>query len=233
MQNFEFSPLASEPGRQSTRTSLVLSTLRQAIVQLRLHPGHLLSEAEIARQLGVSRQPVREAFIKLAEAGLVEIWPQRGTMVVWISRRDVENARFLREAIETAVVSRAASLATSGDISGLRDLVAQQNAAGTGGDHPGFLALDEDFHQTLAGIADCEHAWRVVEGLKAQMDRVRYLSISDATPVATIVRQHHAIIDALEQGAVDAAATAMRTHLTEIVTSLPKLAEKHPDLFRD
>ena len=71
---------------------------------LRLQPGQALSETEISKQFGVSRQPVREAFIKLAEAGLVEIRPQRGTFVVPITQRDVLQARFIREAVEVAVV---------------------------------------------------------------------------------------------------------------------------------
>src|SRR5690606_25985537 len=94
--------------RQATIGSRVFESLRNAIVQLQLQPGHLLSEAEVARQLGGSRQPVREAFIKLAEVGLVEVRPQRGTYVMLISIREVQNARFIREAIEVAVARKAA-----------------------------------------------------------------------------------------------------------------------------
>ncbi len=96
---------AARLGRMGSR---VFDSLRQAIVQLRLRPGYLLSEADVARQLGVSRQPVREAFIKLAEIGLVEVKPQRGTFVMLISIRQVQNVRFIREAIEVAVVRKAA-----------------------------------------------------------------------------------------------------------------------------
>ncbi len=66
----------------------------------------MLSEQDIATRLGVSRQPVREAFIKLGEAGLIRVLPQRGTLVVKISRAAVEDARFIREAVECAVAAR-------------------------------------------------------------------------------------------------------------------------------
>ena len=79
------SPLA----RPATVGNKVFEAMRQAIIQLQLRPGDPLSEAEMARQFGVSRQPVREAFIKLAEVGLVEVRPQRGTFVVMISAREV------------------------------------------------------------------------------------------------------------------------------------------------
>ena len=80
------------------------AALRHAVVTLRLRPGQVLSEQGIAQQLRTSRTPVREAFIKLAEAGLFEVLPQRGTFVRRISLKAVEDARFVREAIELAVL---------------------------------------------------------------------------------------------------------------------------------
>src|SRR3546814_7641471 len=87
----------------------VFRELRSAIVMMRFRPGQALSEKEIADRFGVSRQPVREAFIKLSEAGLVSVRPQRGTYVVKISARQVYDVRFVREAVEVAVVRKARS----------------------------------------------------------------------------------------------------------------------------
>ena len=133
--------------RQATIGHRVFRAIKHAIVRGQLVPGHPVSEAELARQLGVSRQPVREAFIKLSEMGLVEIRPQRGTFVQLISRREVENARFIREAIEVAVVRRAAEVATAETAAPLFSLVEEQV---THGDHPDqsrFLQLDDALHQ--------------------------------------------------------------------------------------
>lgn len=232
--DFAFQALQGDAdARNATRGNRVFDAIRQAIVQLQLRPGHLLSEAEVARQLGVSRQPVREAFIKLAEVGLVEVRPQRGTFVVMISAREVRNARFIREAIEVAIARKAATDATPGQITILRDIIEDQQRRAKAGDHIGFLRLDEDFHEALAHSADCDHAWRVLENLKAQMDRVRWLSMPDATPVETLIAQHTAIVDAIESRSPEAAEAAVHVHLREILTSLPQLAAKHPDLFVD
>jgi DNA-binding GntR family transcriptional regulator len=217
--------------RQATIGNRVFEALRQAIVQLQLRPGNPLSEADIGRQLGVSRQPVREAFIKLAEVGLVEIRPQRGTFVRLISTREVRNARFLREAIEVAVVRKAAAEATTEQAEGLRRIIEDQRALAHQGDNVGFLRLDEAFHQALAASAGCEEAWRVVEGLKAQMDRVRYLSLPDATPLETIIAQHEKIVEAVEHGTPKTAEEAMRHHLSEILISLPKLSVDYGEFF--
>lgn len=219
--------------RQATMGNRVFDALRQAIVQLQLRPGNLLSEAEVARQLGVSRQPVREAFIKLAEVGLVEVRPQRGTFVMLISIREVQNARFVREAIEVAVARKAALEASATKLAGLRRILDEQRAASAAGDHVQFLRLDEAFHQALAASADCEYAWRVLENLKAQMDRVRYLSMPNATPIETLIGQHAAIVDAIGRHAPDDAEAAMRAHLGEIMMSLPRIAQANPDLFTD
>ena len=214
-----------------TMAGRVFEALRQAIVQLQFHPGSPLSEAEIARQFGVSRQPVREAFIKLAEAGLVEVRPQRGTYVRLISRREVENARFLREAIEVAIVRKAAAEASEADIAAVQNIVARQEAVAATGDNAAFMSLDEQFHQAIASSADCVDAWRVIEGLKAQMDRVRYLSLPQATPLAIIIEQHRHIAEAIAARAPERAERAMHQHLTEILVSLPKLALENPTYF--
>ena len=217
--------------RQATIGSRVYETVRQAIVQLQFRPGNPLSEAEIARQLGVSRQPVREAFIKLAEAGLVEIRPQRGTFVRLISKREVENPRLLREAIEVAIVPKAAAEARPADIAGMDALVEDQRSVAASGDNVAFLRLDEAFHQAIARSADCVDAWRVIEGLKAQMDRVRYLSLPQATPLEVIIDQHRSVVAAIAAHSPERAEAAMREHLSEILISLPKLAVEHPAFF--
>ncbi|MEQ1899656.1 MAG: GntR family transcriptional regulator [Devosia sp.] len=217
-------------GRMGTR---VFDTLRQAIVQLKLRPGNLLSEADIARQLGVSRQPVREAFIKLGEIGLVEVKPQRGTFVMLISIRQVQNVRFIREAIEVAVVRKAALEASPAKFAELRRIVEAQRDAEQRGDHVEFLRLDENFHQAIAHSADCDYAWRTIENLKTQMDRVRYLSMPDATPIDVLIGQHAAVVDALGRHSPDDAEAAMRAHLSEILNSLPRIAQANPELFTD
>ena len=96
-----------EPVSSETVKGQVLRDLRRAIVTLELPPGARLSEADIAQRYGVSRQPVREALIALSAVGLVEVKPQRGSVVVKFSTKHMLNVRFIREAIEVAVVRRA------------------------------------------------------------------------------------------------------------------------------
>jgi GntR family transcriptional regulator, rspAB operon transcriptional repressor len=209
----------------------IFRALRSAIVTLQVQPGQALSETDIAQRFRVSRQPVREAFIKLAEAGLVEVRPQRGTFVVPITAREVLNARFIREAVEVAVVGELAGSVIPAMIAELRRLIAEQREAARGNDWAAFLASDEAFHRKLAESAGHAHAWRVLESIKAQMDRVRYLSFSGASPFPLLIKQHVAIVEALARGKRVAAEAAMRQHLREVLTALPAIAAEHPELF--
>jgi len=212
-------------------TRSVFRVLRNAIVSMHFQPGQALSEQEIADQLGVSRQPVREAFIKLSEAGLLTIRPQRGTFVVKISVKQVLDARFVREAVELAVVRQACDKITPAGIAELRDNLKAQWAIASDPSPGRFLELDETFHRTIALAADCEYAWRIVEETKAQMDRVRYLSMPYATPIKRLIAQHEAVLEAIVTRDPAKAEAAMSLHLREILTSLPELEGKFPDLF--
>jgi DNA-binding GntR family transcriptional regulator len=208
----------------------VFRALRQAIITMKLEPGARLTEQELADALSISRQPVREALLRLREAHLVTVLP-RGSFVARISVSDVETAQFVREAVETAIVRRAGEGLAALDIARLADVLERQDRAARAADSEAFFHLDEAFHRTLAEAAGCAAAWRTIEGMKAHMDRVRYLSLPSATPIERLIAQHRAIHERLVAGDAEAADVAMRTHLREILSSLPRLAARHPKLF--
>lgn len=221
--------IEADPGEPVVRR--VYRELRSAIVTMRFQPGQALSEQDIATRLGVSRQPVREAFIKLSEAGLVIVRPQRGTFIVKISARQVLDARFVREAVELAVIRKAVAEIGQRTMDDLRANIAAQRTAADDSRPDRFLELDEAFHRTIALGVGCEYAWRVVEETKAQMDRVRYLSLPHATPLDRLIAQHESVVDGIAARDVERAETAMRLHLREILTSLPELEQRFPELF--
>lgn len=202
--------------------------LHEQIVRAELMPGERISEAEIAQRFGLSRQPVREAFIKLSEEYLVEVKPQRGTFVRKIDIDMVKQGRFVREAVEADIVKEAARRAGEADRAKLRDSLERQREAQQ--DSDAFIVLDEEFHRLIAKIADKEHAWRMVQSTKVQMDRVRHLS-ARTFPIGKLVVQHAAIAQALMNGDSVSAETAMRAHLREVLKDLPAIVNARPDLF--
>src|SRR6476661_7734325 len=136
-------------GRGISIAEQVFRTLRASIVTLRVTPATALSEQDIADRLKVSRQPVREAFIKLSEIGLVRVLPQRGTFVEKISAKAVTDARFVREAVECAIARRASEGIAKSAVDNLRGIIAAQRKAARAGDEEGFFVLDDAFHRAL------------------------------------------------------------------------------------
>jgi DNA-binding GntR family transcriptional regulator len=209
----------------------IFRALRQAIFTGALVPGTPLSEKEVSDMFQVSRQPVREAFIKLVETGVLQVLPQRGTFVKKISPRRVREGRFIREAIESAVARKAAVSITGSQLEGLADNLRDQKVAAKVNDTMSFVALDEQFHFLIAQSIDCVAAWDTIQDIKAQMDRVRYLSLPDVSPLDLIIKQHARIVAALKSHDPDGAEEAMRAHLREILSSLQPVALRNPDWF--
>ncbi|MGN8109827.1 GntR family transcriptional regulator [Paraburkholderia sp. 22098] len=209
----------------------IFRALRQAIFVGQMVPGTPLSEKEVSDMFQVSRQPVREAFIKLVEAGVLQVLPQRGTFVKRISPRQVREGRFIREAIETAVVRKAAVSITDEQLQALADNLREQKLAAKSNDTAAFLALDEAFHYAISQAIDCTAAWETIQDIKAQMDRVRYLSLPDVSPLDLLIKQHAKILAGLRAHDPIAAEDAMRSHLREILVSLGPIAARNPAWF--
>lgn len=216
--------------RPASTAQQVHDWLHQRIIQGDLLPGARLSETEIADQIGLSRQPVREAFIRLASDGLAEVRPQRGTYIGKISVSAVLSARLIREAVESDL---AAMVAGSGaDLAAMRAELVLQDQANAAGDVAGFIASDDRFHRAMALAAGQAAVWNDLERLKSQMNRLRHLSMRVLDRSATIA-QHRAILTVLEQGDAAAAQAAMRTHLRQMLAELPQIAAAHPDYFTE
>ncbi len=218
----------SEPVNQQ-----VYRTLRRAIITCQVLPGVLLSEKEISAQFNVSRQPVREAFIKLAEAGLVKILPQRGTFVTKISVKKVIDGQFIREAVECAIIKRVAQEISDSDLLSLEKNLKEQIDANKHKDIRYFLEKDDEFHQILMNVIDCPMAWETVENIKAMMDRVRYLTLEDVSPPEDLVKQHEKIVIALKKHDPEMAAFALHEHLTTILKTIKIVSQQHNEWFVD
>ena len=208
--------------------------LRTAIIECELLPGQAISEIEMSKKFSISRQPVREAFIKLAEERLVEVRPQRGTFVRKISLKEVLDARHLREIIEVSIIREVAEQNDPALITRLRKLISEQEATPAKDAHA-FFELDEEMHKTLAQHAGREYAWRVSESIKSQLNRLRFLNLSYDFQIAKaeLIRDHIAILDAIEAGNADLAARRMETHLRSILKAIPLIVKQHPDYFTD
>lgn len=214
----------------STATD-VFQHLRDKIVRGEWVPGRRLSENEVARSLGVSRTPVREAFIRLRQESLIRVYPQSGTVVSPIDLAEVADSQFLRETLECRTAALAAEACTAEQAHALRELIERQRRCCIEGREADFVAADDEMHQLLVVISGRKAVWRAVRDAKGQLDRVRHLSLQSVPWVERNVHEHEAIIDCVARRDPKGAEAAMRRHLRNVFQSIERIAQEHGDFF--
>lgn len=217
---------------KETGRAYALRTLKENIIRLELAPGSMLSENELAVQMGLSRTPVREALVELSKVDIVEIYPQRGSAIARIDYDLVEEARFMRLVLEKAVVEQVCSLAKDADILRLRQNLRLYQEQMDMGDSDGGLDTDNNFHRILFQIARKERTFGLIRNLSIHFDRVRRMSLS-AVKDTKVIPDHTAIVDAVEAKDAPRAAALMEEHLTRYQYDARTLREKYPDYFKN
>ena len=224
-------PLLQTAARRTrSKSSLAHDVLRNAIISLRLQPGTRIDKNEICEQLNLSRQPLSEALARLAQERLVTVEPQKGTYVTRISLREVEEAAFVREALEVAAIRRVAPDIDAGTLDKLNLLIDYQKSAAAAGDHDEFYSQDMRFHAALFARLALPRAAEAVESARAQTERVRRLLVpTERTP--RTIEEHEAVLAALADHETERAVKAMRAHLANGLKELNRFAAERPELF--
>lgn len=208
----------------------VFDALKLRILSLALPPETKLSEADVAAQMGASRQPVREAFKRLAKLGFLVIRPQSGTRVSLISREAVLKALYIRSALEAQTCRTACETLSKDGLAALDNLITQQRSAVDAQDRALFHALDDAFHREIAVQAGVGYVWDLIHENKAHMDRVRMITLSPPSQKRAL-EEHVAIYEALCAGAQELAAAAMQKHLSQIIGHIEDVAAVSHDWF--
>lgn len=204
----------------------VLERLRDDIIRGNLPPGTPVIEADVSERLQVSRTPVREALIKLAEEGLVSIFPQRGSFVAPIQIHAVREAQFIRENLECALLAEAGERLTPLFLRRLADNLDRHERAARREDAEQLFTLDEEFHALLAEGTDKPGVWRIIQQAKTHLDRIRRRSVGDHGDVVRMLTQHREMLAALEAGDVPHAVAVMHQHLRSVFTTIERLEQQ-------
>ncbi|NIA70074.1 GntR family transcriptional regulator [Pelagibius litoralis] len=221
-----------ESARRTTADD-IFERLRADIVSLQLPPGTKLSEAEVARKFDVSRQPVREAFIRLGNMNLVQIQPQRATIVRRISRSEILEARFIRTAVETEIVRRACKAYTPAQEKAFESNLEQQQAAVLAMDLDRFNTADYAFHRLICVTAGCEFAFKTIAENKVYVDRLCMLSLSSKAGQQEVYDDHVEIFERLRAGDEEGLVAATRLHLSRLNETLDQAQQQYPAYFED
>lgn len=214
--------------RSPTNRRVVYDTIRRKVLTLELPPGAALSENELAAALGVSRTPVRESLILLAEEGLVQVFPQVGSFVARVDPDGVADAQFLREAVELAALDDMPPDPDPDVVAELRENLRKQQTDGI--DLEEFFSLDEAFHHGLLQLSGHAKAWSTVVSAKGHLDRARRLGLKETSP-APFAAQHLEIFQAVLDRDLDRARATMRSHLRAVFEDIEQIRRRSPELF--
>ncbi|GMA25486.1 putative transcriptional regulator, GntR family protein [Luteimicrobium album] len=188
---------------------------KSAILAGRFAGGSLVSEGEVATELGVSRTPVREAFLRLEAEGWMRLFPKKGALVVPVApgeQHAVLDARLLVEEHAAAhVVAEPARAARAAD--GMREVLARQRTAWQAGAEAEFARLDAELHQTLVRAGGNDLLATFYLTLEERQERMTRGSLRAVPAVGSAILEEHATLaDDLEHGDLEAFSAHLRAH---------------------
>ena len=221
----------SNVAERTTSTDHIFDTLYERIVSLDLLPGTKISETEVAKSLGYSRQPVREAFTRLANLNLLLIRPQRATLVRPFSLELIADARFMRLAIELEVVRQAAARRDPEAVKKLKSSIKAQRDAVHAGNTQAFHDLDYEFHKLMCAAAGRPAAFQIISENKAQVDRLCMLSLTSPETMETLFSDHVALFEALMDHDASGAEEVLRQHLSRLDPVIDAIYTTHRAYF--
>ncbi|MEO6012853.1 MAG: GntR family transcriptional regulator [Devosia sp.] len=213
-------------------TASVTEQLRRAIVMMEFKPGEILDKGAICERLDVSRFPVSEALARLQAEGLVEIMPQRGSMVSRVKIGDVVEYMLIRKALESEAIRVLMAHRPDGVLEELGAVLAGQAKAARKSDHETFHNLDVRFHEILFEAMHFSRIRAIIDSARANLTRGRLL-ILDRRRLQVTQAEHKEIVDAIASGNTADAVSSMRRHIDNVTREFLDFARTSPALFAD
>lgn len=217
----------------SSVQEMVYRTLRDKIVSMELKPGTIISTQEIADSMSVSRTPVREAFIRLQREELLDVAPQRSTMVSKINMNRVYQERFIREALEIEAMQKFVEVATAESLNRMRRNIEKQYAAIAEQRYIDFLELDNAFHQAAFTETHEDLGRSIVQQMNGHYDRIRLISAWEGQIVSAAMQEHERYVDYIERKDTARARKLLRTHLQALRVQEEILLTNWSEYFSD
>lgn len=214
------SPVTFSPQVQHVLRTDVYDAIRKAVIAGLLKPGERVNEAEIARQMQISRAPIREAIRQLEQEGLLVTTPYRGTFVMTLSRDDVEEVYTLRADIEMRAVRRALQQLASDDFATLERLIESMMSAAEAKDMTALLEADIQFHRSIVEKAGWPRLRKFWESLHPQTLTLYTMTTLSHWSLVSHAERHRPVLDALRTGDPDDATTAIQNHILDICAEI-------------
>ena len=204
--------------------------IRDNIISLELKPGTMISEQDLAYELDLSRTPVHEALQELSKTKIVEIFPQKGSLVSLINLELVNEAVFVRATLESAITEEACKIANNEDIKYLTENVELQEFLLKQNNIDKFMEMDNLFHQKMYEITNKMQCYYMVKSMNIHHDHFRALRVhgADRTP---ILKVHKQILQAIQDKDAEAARELTAEHINRTRLDAAEIQKKYPQYF--
>ena len=204
--------------------------IRENIIKLELKPGTMLSEQDLAYELELSRTPVHEALQELSKSKIIEVFPQKGSLVSLINMELIEEAVFVRSTLESAITKEACTIATPEEVKYLADNVELQEFLLKQNNIDTFMELDNAFHQKMYSITNKLQCYYMVKSMNIHHERFRELRVhgGDRSP---IIAQHKQILQAFKDHDPEQAYEITYAHINRTKLDAKEIQKKYPEYF--
>ncbi|HNX64145.1 MAG TPA: GntR family transcriptional regulator [Oscillospiraceae bacterium] len=194
-------------------TTEVFRELEKAILDGRFSAGDSLTELKISKQLGVSRTPVREALRQLELEGFVKYVPNKGAIVIGISKKDIQDIYEIRMVLEALAVRWAAENITDEELDQLKDVVELQEFYAKKGDTIQVWQLDSKFHDIIFTSSRSKPLMNTLSNFHHYIQKARELSIKAMGRAESVSGEHRKIYEALKNHDAENAAELAKAHV--------------------
>ena len=204
--------------------------IRDNIISLELKPGTMISEQDLAYELDLSRTPVHEALQELSKTKIVEIFPQKGSLVSLINLELVNEAVFVRATLESAITEEACKIASEEDLKYLTENVELQEFLLKQNNIDKFMEMDNLFHQKMYEITNKMQCYYMVKSMNIHHDRFRALRVhgADRSP---ILKMHKQILKAIKERNAEEARVLTEEHINRTKLDAAEIQKKYPEYF--
>lgn len=228
--NIDWSQLTLSMDDYLPLRDVVFNTLRNGILRGLLPPGLRLMEIQLAKQLGVSRTPVREAIRKLELEGLVVTIPRKGAEVAEITPKDLHDVLEVRCAMEALAVELACKSITQEELSLLQQVLQKFKRLVPKGDANALAECDVEFHDIIIQSTGNKRLIQLLNNLREQMYRYRLEYLKDEHTHPLLIREHEEILSCLENRDVPRAKAVISEHINQqyedVIQNLKRHTEK-------
>lgn len=192
---------------------MAYETLRDSILSGHLKPGEVYNEMVLAKELGISRTPIREALLEISSHGLVTYLPRKGVQINHPTKRDVEEIFELRKAIELTAVEKVAKASPPHDFSKIEKSLEDQRKALKKKNFVDFLEADRTFHTTFSEMTNNRRFLAIIENIRDMMHLVGVQALGIEGRGEEVIDEHEKVLAAVKLGKAGKAKRAMNDHL--------------------